>query len=527
MRIDKISRDKTGLFSELANKLVYSQNELKDFLGFPISEEAFAEQIEIKKASFPKENRTIITSVLNDNYSLSMSSGKQKKNLENLALDNTFTVTTGHQLSLFTGPLYFIIKILHAVNLTERLTEKYPNSNFVPVFWMATEDHDFEEINQANLFNQKRQWATEQSGAVGRFKMENWEEFRSELCELFSNHPDSEVMNCIDAYEGSNLAEATFKLVNAIFGEMGVLALDGDQKELKKLFAPIVKREILEQLAHKGVQKTNSQLETAGFSAQAHAREINIFLLDEQKRARIQQKGNAFFAEGIGEFTAEELTEKLETQPEQFSPNVILRPVYQECILPNLCYVGGGGEMAYWLQLKGVFEWYEIPYPLIQVRNSMMIIDHATNGKLETIGWTTEQLFEDVDALKKQYVLENTEELDFTELRKKKDGLIEAVTSVVNRVDPNMKGFLEAEMTRLSKQIESLEQKLLRAEKSKFEKSLKQMDQIKDRLFPNGGLQERSANFFNFCSDGKVQEHLLKMKEALDPFEKDFTVFYF
>jgi len=527
MRIDKILRDKTGLFSELANKLVYGQNELKDFLGSPFSEEAFAEQLEIKKASFPKDNRAVIASVLNNNYSTSNSSGKQMKNLENLALENTFTVTTGHQLSLFTGPLYFIIKILHVVNLAERLTEKYPNSNFVPVFWMATEDHDFEEINQVNLFNQKRQWSTQQTGAVGRFKMENWEDFKSELRELFSNHPDSEVMNCINAYDGSNLAEATFNLVNAIFGEMGVLALDGDQKELKKLFAPIVKREIKYQLAHKAVQKTNSQLETAGFFAQARAREINIFLLDEQKRVRIEQNVNTFFIEGIGEFTSEELLAKLESQPEQFSPNVILRPVYQECILPNLCYVGGVGEMAYWLQLKGVFEAYEVPYPLIQVRNSMMIIDHATNGKLETIGWTKEQLFEDVDALKKQYVLENTEELDFTELREKKDGLVAAATSVVVKVDPNMKGFLEAEMTRLSKQMENLEQKLLRAEKNKFEKSLKQMDQIKDKLFPNGGLQERSSNFFNFCSDGKVQEHLLKMKESLDPFEKDFTVCYF
>lgn len=527
MRIEKISRENTGLFTDLANKLVYNQEELTSFIEKPVSLEAFGSQIENKKTHYSEANRKVLVSVLEKNYKDANVAPIQQENINALQSENTFTVTTGHQLSLFTGPLYFVIKILHVIELAKELKLKYPSNNFVPVFWMASEDHDFEEINQVNLFNQKVQWSTNQKGAVGRFGMENWKDFVVELREFFKNHPDSEVAEAINQYDGANLSEATFNLVNALFKDEGVLALDADNLELKRLFAPIVKQELTEQKSQKAVDITNAQLEAAGLSTQAHAREINLFLLTEQNRERIQLKGNGYFVEGQGDFSREEILKMLDENPQQFSPNVILRPVYQECILPNLCYVGGGGEMAYWLQLKGVFENYNVLYPLIQVRNSLMIIDHATSGKIASLNWRTPDVFKDVDVLKKQFVLDNTEELDFTQLRLQKENLIHAATDIVFKVDPNMKGFLEAEMTRLTKQIDGLEQKLMRAEKGKFEKSLKQMDQIKDKLFPGGGLQERATNFFQFCADGEVFKHLNKMQNAIEPFEKDFIICYF
>ncbi len=526
MRIEKIARDKTGLFSGLANDLVYNQAGLSDFIIEPFSIEAFENQIQRKKNSYSSASRKVLVEVLTKNYG-SKISATQQENLKNLASENTFTVTTGHQLSLATGPLYFVIKILHVSKMAIELKKKFPAYDFVPIFWMASEDHDFEEINQVNLFNQKWQWNTEQKGAVGRFGMENWEQFRNEIGELFKNHPESEVMDILNLYQGGNLSEATFNLVNALFKDYGVLTLDADNVALKSLFAGIVKEEILENKAESAVEKTNKLLEDKELSTQAHAREINVFLLADQKRERIQRKGDGFFVEGIGDFSQEEMLNMLEEDPSQFSPNVILRPVYQECILPNLCYVGGGGEMAYWLQLKGVFEVYHIPYPLIQVRNSLMLIDEGTSKKMETINWNSENLFEDLDQAKKKFVLNQTEELDFNDLREKQMHLVSAARQLVAKVDPNLNSFVEAEMTRMSKQIENLEQKLIRAEKAKFEKSLKQMDQVKDKLFPGGGLQERHTNFFQFCADGQVFTHLNQIAEAIDPFEKDFTVCYF
>lgn len=522
----KIKRQETGLFSDLANQLVYNQSDLKEFIQTEFSLEAFENQMEIKNQNYTPEMREVMASVFNSNYSQFTKSDQQQKNLDLLAKENTFTVTTGHQLSLLTGPLYFVIKILHTARLTEELKKKYPNSNFVPVFWMASEDHDFEEINQVNLFNQKFSWETAQTGAVGRFTMENWSEFTQQIKSLFANHPKAEIQTILDSYKGNNLSEATFKMVNTLFNHEGLLVLDADNPKLKKLLSPVVEKELTENLSCLAVSKTNKHLEDSGKPTQAFTRRINVFLLEKGSRERIQYENGVYFTDAGTRYSKDEILSLLATNPEAFSPNVILRPLYQELILPNLCYLGGGGEMAYWLQLKGVFEAYKVPFPLIQVRNSMMIIDSANQQKMENVGWTTKDLFEDVDVLKKSYVLKNADELDLSDMRQKQNDLIDSCRKLVNAVDPSMSNYLEAEMTRLTKQLDNLEQKLIRAEKSKYEKALKQMDQVRDKLFPNNGLQERSANFFNFCADGQVRSHLDKIKSAIDPFEKDFIVLY-
>jgi len=522
----KIHRQKTGLFSELANQLVYNQDKLKDFIQEPFSLDAFENQMKLKSEQYSSENRKVLHEVLVSKYNKYTSTSEQKHNLEQLSKENTFTITTGHQLSLLTGPLYFVIKILHAVKLAKELSDKYPEGNFVPLFWMGSEDHDFKEINQVNLFNQKFAWETEQTGAVGRFTMENWTTFIDQIKGLFANHQDAEIHDLLDTYKGNNLTEATFKLVNTLFGKDGVIVLDGDDERLKSIFVPVIKKELTENLSFHAVTKTNAELEKAGLETQAFAREINIFLLKKGSRERIQYENGIYFTDAGTRYTKEEILSYLRSNPGEFSPNVILRPMYQETILPNLCYIGGGGEMAYWLQLKGVFEAYGVQYPLIQVRNSLLLIDTGTSKKMEAVGWLAEQLFEDVDALKKKYVLENAEELDLTEMRKAQNDLIETCRNLVKAVDSNLSAYVEAEMTRLTKQLDNLEEKLIRTEKSKYKKPLKQMDQIRDKLFPNNGLQERNVNFFNFCSDGEVRAHLDKIKSVIDPFEKDFIVLY-
>lgn len=522
----KIQREKTGLFSDLANKLVYNQADLVDFLGEEFSLKAFEKQILQKKSSYSNQTREVLTEALNTKYAHYTISSKQAKNLNALADENTFTITTGHQLSLLTGPLYFVIKILHAVRLAEEVAKKHPNYTFVPIFWMASEDHDFEEINQVNLFHQTLAWNTDQTGAVGRFTLENWAGFIEQVKGLFANHPQSEILSIINSYNGKNLGEATFKVVNSIFAHEGILVLDGDDTKLKTIFSPIIEKELTNRLSVTEVEKTNKKLIEKGIPTQAHGREINLFLLENGSRQRIQFESGSYFTESGLTFSQQEILTLLKTNPENFSPNVILRPCYQEMILPNLCYLGGGGEMAYWLQLKNVFDLYGLVFPLIQVRNSMMILDKATQQKIENVGWSTEQLFEEVETLKKSYVLQNAEELNFKEMRQKQMELIAICRNLVNVVDPGMVGYLEAEMTRLTNQMDNLEQKLIRATKIKYEKVLKQMDQVHDKLFPNKGLQERTTNFFNFCADGNVRSHLTKIKETIDPFEKDFIVLY-
>jgi bacillithiol biosynthesis cysteine-adding enzyme BshC len=525
MTIQTIPREESGQFSALANRLVYRQESLSDFIQAPFSKEGFKEQISLKTDYFNSAKRDVLVSSLTNQYKKMNPNEAVLKNIESLKSENSFTVTTGHQLSLFTGPLYFVIKILHVINLAKELNEAYPDKHVVPVFWMATEDHDFEEIKTTKLFSRDFTWESGQGGAVGRMKLENWSEYIDSIRELFKNHPEGEIQKALDVYTGDNLMEACRALVNFLFANEGLVIIDGDDSDLKKEFRFVVEGELSKQKSSHAVLEMNAKLTEKGLAQQAFAREINLFHLSEGKRERLKFNEDKIEVEGIDAKTTGAWLKLFDEDPKCLSPNVILRPLYQEIILPNLCYVGGGGEMAYWLQLKGVFDAYKVPYPLIQVRNSMMVLDESIKGKMEQVEWDIHDLFGDLHALQKKYALDHAdEELDFTEMKKNFESLSNSGAEIVEKVNPGMKNYFEAELTRMEKIIDGFEQKMIKSEKAKHEKSLKAMEFIFDRLFPGGGLQERSMNFFQICANGEVFSHLKEMKSAIDPFEKDFVI---
>ena len=516
------NREKTGLFTNISNQLSYNQIGLSKYIQSPFSKENFQKQIELKSKSITKSQREILFNVLTEKYKLVAENEKVTSNIELLKLENTFTITTGHQLSLFTGPIYFIYKILHAIRLSEELKKQYPETNFVPVFWMASEDHDFEEIQSIQLYGKTLKWKTEQKGPVGRFNIESFEPIKKEFAEFFENHPDSEIQNLLQSFDGKSLGEATFKFVNQLFKEYGLIIIDGDNLQLKTEFKSTIEKEIKSQFSFSEVTKTSESLQEEGIKLQITPREINLFYIENNLRSRIQLIEGNYFIEEKGTFTQEEILDILEKHPESFSPNVVLRPLYQETILPNLCYLGGGGEIAYWLQLKGVFDFVKIPFPLIQVRNSFLQIDSGSLKKLEKINLTIEDIFNSTEDLKKNYVLKNSaEELNFKNIDKSFSEFCNTISKQIIQVDSNLKSYSEAEISRLEKQLISIKQKLIKTEKSKHENSLSQIEQLKNKLFPNGVLQERSMNFFSICSDGNVYSHLTEIYNSIDPFGND------
>jgi bacillithiol biosynthesis cysteine-adding enzyme BshC len=519
------NREKTGLFTNISNQLSYNQASLSKYIHLPFSKENFKKQIELKEKSFTSNQREILYNVLKEKYKSVPVSEKVTANLDLLKQNNTFTVTTGHQLSLFTGPIYFIYKILHTIRLSEELNKEYPEVNFVPVFWMASEDHDFEEIQSIQLFNKTIKWETDQKGPVGRFDIESFESIKKEFAELFENNPESELLKLLESYEGKNLGEATFKLVNQLFKDYGLIIVDGDDKQLKTEFKSTFEKEIKTQFSYNEVTKTSESLQEEGVKLQITPREINLFYIENNLRSRIQTIEDNYFIEEKGTFTQVELLELLEKQPESFSPNVVLRPLYQETILPNLCYLGGGGEMTYWLQLKGVFDSAQIPFPLIQVRNSFLQIDSGSLKRLEKINLTIDEIFNSTEELKKNYVLKNSaNELNFENIDKSFSEFCDTISKQIIQVDTNLKSYSEAEISRLEKQLISIKQKLIKTEKNKHENSLNQIEQLKNKLFPNGGLQERSMNFFSICSDGNVYSHLNEIYNSIDAFGNDLII---
>src|SRR5690554_368553 len=519
-----INRRATTYFSDLANQINDNQSALQKYIQTPFSLEGFENQINLKKASFSESQRDLLYSVLNKQMSAYLEYEKVNSNIQLLKEEHTFTITAGHQLNLYGGPIYLVYKIMDAIRLAEKLSEKHPSNRFVPVFWMATEDHDFAEINHIHLFNDTISWDAQQKGPVGRFSLGEIQDFKTEVLGKFGNNPDFAAY--LDQfYKNGNLAEATREFLMSLLGEYGLIILDADDSSLKSSFAPIIKKELETHFSEKEVVKTTEALEKDGFHGQAMARPVNLFYIKDQFRERIIPLENGKFE--IGEKTVEkaELMDDLEHHPERFSPNVVLRPLYQEFILPNLCYIGGGGEMAYWLQFKGMFDQTEVPFPLVKVRNSVQWFDKSTIKRIDKLNLNYTGVFESIHEVKKQYVLDNAEvELDFTVLEQRLADLIHELEHSIIAVDKGMEGYAKSESTKIQKQLDNVQQKMIRHQKKKNEDAMKQIDGIYTRLFPNNGLQERYDNMIPLMGKYGPKEFVQAVYEMIDPDEKELIL---
>jgi bacillithiol biosynthesis cysteine-adding enzyme BshC len=521
MRID-IPRSSTPFFNEKQRLFTENQSALQTWIHRPFSEDAILEQLKEKQTLFSSEQRQALSDGLAESYAEITISEKVQENIEKLNEVNCFTITTGHQLSLATGPLYFIYKILHVIKQCEEFNEAHPNYAFVPVYWMASEDHDFAEIQSFYLFQQLVKWDRSNGGAVGRMNLDGLEAVISEIHTKFQNHPDSEIHSLMDSMSGETYGKAFFQFVNELFGHYGLIIMGGDSPLWKDSFSPIMKRELLEGFSSKAVLKMNEELSAAGFPLQVEPKDSNLFFLSPGKRERIQREENGFTT-GSRTWTSDEILEELSAHPESFSPNVILRPVYQEFLLPNLCYVGGPGEIMYWLQLKEVFQEAEVLFPLIQARTSILLLEEKNWNEWQAMGFSTQDLWRNPQDLKQEFLeREGSQAIDFSELDELTLKLSSKWTQLTHEVDSNQVSMVEAELTRISKQLFQLKDRLEKIRKGKFDKQLKLIDAISAKCLPKGELQERSSNLFSFCADGHVYARIEQIKNEMDPFLSDF-----
>ena len=523
MRID-IPRASTPFFNEKQRLFTENQSALKTWIQRPFSKEAILEQLQEKQRFFGSKERELLQEGLEELYVDVIHSEQVQKNLKKLSQSNCFTITTGHQLSLATGPMYFIYKILHVIKQCEELKASFPNDEFVPVYWMASEDHDFAEIQSFYLFQQLVKWDRSNGGAVGRLNLDGLEEALSEIHSKFQNHPESEIHSLMEAMSGETYGSAFFQFVNELFGHYGLIIIDGDLPLWKEAFSPIFKQEPLSGFSAKAVDRTNQSLSQAGFPLQVEAKDTNLFYLSPEKRERIQRTETGFQIGSIERDTESMLTE-LKNHPESFSPNVVLRPVYQEFLLPNLCYVGGPGEIMYWLQLKEVFQEANVLFPLIQARTSILLLEHKNWQEWQLMGFTSQDLWRNPIELKQEFLdREGSQAIDFSELDALTLKLSSKWTQLTHEVDANQVNMVEAEMTRISKQLIQLKDRLEKIRKGKFDKQLKFIDVISAKCMPKGELQERSSNLLSFCADGEIYARLEQIKQEMDPFLSDFQV---
>ena len=530
MPSDCISFKKTGYFSSLVNDYLAEKPVVNSLYNRFPNLENFKGQIEDKQASFKIWSRTSLVEILKAQYQHTETSAASLKNIESLNTENTFTVTTGHQLNLFTGPLYFLYKIVTTINLSKALKQHYPTYNFVPVYWMATEDHDFEEINHFNFNGKKIQWNKAASGAVGKLATEGLEAVFNLFSKDLGSSNNAEVLKSLfkNSYlKHDNLADATRFFVNELFKDYGLVIIDADNTKLKKKFLHIMGDEILNRTSYNSVMKTNKSL-SKNYGVQVNPREINLFYLADNLRERIVFEDDAYKVLNTTiSWDEKELLKQMRETPEHFSPNVILRPLYQEIILPNLCYIGGGGELAYWFQLKKYFKQVEMPFPILMLRNSALILSKNQQEKLKNLKILTKELFlkRDVFINKKVREISNIA-IDFSSQKEHLKKQFKALYKIAEQTDKSFFGAVKAQEVKQLKGLDTLEKRLLKAQKRKLSEEISRITAIQNELFPNGSLQERHANFSELYLE-YGDDLIPKLIENLDPFKKEFLILNF
>lgn len=488
---------------------------------------------EIQKSINAREDRPaarkILVEELRKQYAPVPSTGKVAHHIESLLSPGTFTITTAHQNNIFTGPLYFIYKILHAIKLAAYLQESLPAYTFVPVFYMGTEDADLAELNHIHLNGEKLAWNTKQTGAVGRMKIDKEITRLITLMEgQLGVYPyGREITDLLkECYtESDTIQAATFRFVNALFGDYGLVVLLADNAALKRQMKDVFADDLLNQAASGIVENTVEKLRQAGYKAQASPREINLFYLEEDVRERIEKISDEHtdgwrVVNSDKRFTKEELLSKLDTHPERFSPNVILRGLYQETILPNIAFIGGGGEIAYWLQLKDLFDHYRVPFPVLVLRNSFMIVESKWRSKISKLGFTTEDFFlPEEELLNRLVIKESSNEVKLNGSLPEIEQLYENLKKQAAAIDFTLVQHVNALQLKTVHRLQELEKKMLRAEKRKFTDEQRQIRSVRDHLFPGSGLQERYENIsWYYAKWGKafisrLYEHSLALEQ--------------
>ncbi|MFN8358034.1 MAG: bacillithiol biosynthesis cysteine-adding enzyme BshC [Spirosomataceae bacterium] len=496
----------THQFSKLFLDFINKRPELQPYFSNYPDLQGFTQQLQVK--SFDITKRKVLVDTLQQQYA----NTPNPPDFSILLDEKTFTVTTGHQLNLFTGPLYVIYKLVTAINLAKQLKAAYPDYNFVPVHWLATEDHDFQEINHFSLFGKTYEWTTEQKGAVGRFQLDDFGTFLNEL-------PEKPAV-FMEAYtQQATLAGAARAYVHQLFGHEGLICLDGDARGLKALFAPVIKDELLHQTAFDLVNQQSTRLESIGYKTQVSPREINLFYLCDGFRERLIKEDGVFKSlHSDYVFSENEIIQLVDNEPESFSPNVILRGLYQESILPNIAYIGGPAEVAYWLQLKPIFDYHGVPFPIIMPRNFALYINAASSKRMDKLGVNIRDLFADEVSLRKSFVERNaTNSLSLEAECSQLDQLFQQVLGKAIKVDKTLEAVVNGEKQKMLNALENLEKRLKKAEERNQETEVNQLLALKQKLFPGGGLQERSDNFLNFyLNNPDFLTQLLTTFDALD-----------
>lgn len=470
----------------------------------------------VSKRSIPRSEVARILSIQNRDFHCSV---KTLANIDALGNDNALAVVTGQQVGLFTGPLYTIYKTLTTLSLTEKLQAQYPDYVFVPVFWLEGEDHDYDEVGSVKMLNQANDLLTVtydpgekirtgNPGAVGQI------EFQESVGELFQIletnlaatefHPRVMELFRVAYQKGMTFNRAFVHLMNDLLEDSGLVFFNPNDPQLKKLLAPVFRKE-LEHTPRTCQLVVDQSFEVEKqYHAQIKPKPVNLFFFHNAGRYLIEPKASGFgLKNSRQQFTKDEILKLTDDKPELFSPNVVLRPICQDSLLPTIAYVAGPGELSYFAQLKSVYAEFNIPAPILYPRASATIIEEKVEKVFARYQLSLPDFFRDVE-LVKQRVAEDSTAVKLEELFGGTGGALtetlESLRTGLIRIDPTLAGALDTVRSKIDFQLETLRQKTVAAQKRQSEVALRQVEKAANHVFPGSNFQERELNILHFLN---------------------------
>jgi bacillithiol synthase len=485
-------------FGSVAGKFLHEPSRYADLIAFLPDWEGLLEAVKSreKRTNHNELLHLVLTEQLQSyftDYPL------VKENVDAFKLPSTLCITTGHQLVLAGGPAYLYYKIATVIALAKQVTT-LTGTKVVPVFWMASEDHDIDELRDGNIKNKAYRWEGNWDGYSGVLPTDLLQDWKTKtIQELSQAGAPLTITNRIEnAYRpGISLAQATTNFIMDVFGKSGLLILNPDEHRLKSLFSRVLEEELINQTSSKSIQATIDKWpEIWGMpklEPQVKPREINLFYLHQNKRSRIIKDNQENYSAGENNLgNRGDLLNILSTAPEKFSPNVILRPLYQETILPNIAYIGGPGEMHYWLELKPVFDAFDVFYPVLLPRMSYFALAEKQMQKWNSLGLVEEDFAEKIEVIQKKQVDRLGENsIHWDAIKIELISKYEHLKSEVGNIDATLQAVVSAEMSKSILGLENIRAKINKSLKLKNETVLRQSEKILSELFPEGIPQER------------------------------------
>lgn len=513
--IRRAAPDALGAFPDLFVDYCTDYEAVADFYPGDWRDETVRRETAARAARRPAD-RDALADVLADQNARWDGTEATQQQIDTLRDPESIAVVTGQQVGLFTGPLYTIYKTITTLQLAEEWAEQ-TGRPVVPVFWVEGEDHDFEEIATAHVLrrNEEVPLAYEPSmgdnpGAVGRRPLTN--DIETVLDRLDEALPSSDfkpgVMEQVRAaYQpGTRIEDAFAQLLRSLFEDEGLVFINPDDARLKALTRPLFRKELTDpQTPAARIQATSRALRDRGYHAQVHARPTNLFWLADDGRYPIDQGDNGqFVLRGTDRsFTADGLLDHLDATPERFSPNVVLRPLMQDHLLPTAAYVAGPGEVSYFAQYGDVYDWAGLEQPLIHPRASVSLVEGKVQKVLDKYDLSVADLRADVDALFQEVVVDamaaGVDEA-FQEATTQMHKALNALKPEVEDIDRSLSASVEATRAAVVEELQDLKQRTVRAEKRQHDEVRAQLTKARKNLRPGGTLQERRINVLYFLN---------------------------